>query len=164
MKKIILLLSVILTTSCGVQYNYKDIAPVEKVYEVEGSKEELYVEAANWMAESFNDASSVIQFQDKEAGIITARYMLNPLIEPVIFPGQGRKDANYAIIRMQTKDGASKITVIPVDFMEQYESEAARDMRGASTPASYTEVDAINEINTLIQSYGQYLNNQDFNF
>ncbi|WP_107822016.1 DUF4468 domain-containing protein [Mangrovibacterium marinum] len=53
------------------------VSKSEQVIEVPGTKDELYVKANEWMVRSFNNAKSVIQFQDKEAGKIMGKYLLH---------------------------------------------------------------------------------------
>lgn len=39
------------------------------------SKDQIFVEANLWMIDIFNDAESVIQYSDKEAGVLKGRYV-----------------------------------------------------------------------------------------
>ena len=88
--------------------------PVTKTVEIPGkSKDQLYVDANNWMVSTFNNAESVIQFSDKEAGQITGKYMLSLVTAGTQY---GPARYAYAIINVKVKDGASKITVTPQEF------------------------------------------------
>ncbi|MGM0931950.1 MAG: DUF4468 domain-containing protein [Bacteroidota bacterium] len=102
---------------CGSIYGTKtsaDLPPVAKVIPVENvSQNKLYVRANNWMVGAFTDAKSVVQFSDKESGTITGKYYLSPITASTQY-GAGT-DA-YAIINIQVKDGASKITITPEVF------------------------------------------------
>jgi hypothetical protein len=46
-----------------------------KIIAVEGlTKDELYIKVNSWAVDAFNSAESVIEFQDKEAGIVKGKY------------------------------------------------------------------------------------------
>jgi hypothetical protein len=118
MKKLIFFLGVGIVmfclSSCGGTMTVSDSAPIVKVVPVENAtKDELYVRANNWMVGVFNNAESVIQFSDKESGNITGKYFLSPVIAPSQY-GPGKNA--YALINIQVKDGASKITITPEEF------------------------------------------------
>ena len=141
MKKIIFLLSVFLFFSCG--HKLETMAPVEKVIEAPGTKNQLYVRANNWMVESFNNAKMVVQFSDKEEGIVTGRYMMAPTWG---YNGYSvvQSGGHFAIIQIQLKEGATKITVKP---------EATR------YTDKWTSKDAVRNIRSLINSYTAYMEN-----
>lgn len=46
---------------------------VQRVIEAQGSQDELYRLANEWMAKTFVESSEVIQYQDKEEGIIVGK-------------------------------------------------------------------------------------------
>ena len=121
MKKIlfigIVLLSIIVLQSCGTTKPVV-IEPVVKVVKIEGkSQKELYIRANTWMVETFKNADSVIQFSDKENGIVTGKYLLSTL--GLEGSGMSAKQKNvFALIKIQVKDGASKITISPDSFMQ----------------------------------------------
>ena len=142
------LISVFFLTSCG-SLTTSDNTPVTKVVPVENtSKNELYVRANNWMVEAFNDAKSVVQFTDKESGTITGKYYLSPIKAATQY---GPRTDAYAIINIQVKDDASKITVTPEEF--QY-------MKG-NMYTLYKEEDAKNKINSLISSFEESIVEED---
>ena len=74
MKKIFLLLfaSNLLYSCATVQL--ESIEPMSSEIQSERSQQDLYVSANNWMVETFTNAKSVIQFSDKEAGVVTGKY------------------------------------------------------------------------------------------
>lgn len=131
---------------CGSVYGTKtsaDLTPVVKVIPVENvPQNKLYVRANNWMVGAFKDAKSVVQFSDKESGTITGKYYLTPITATTQY-GAGT-DA-YAIINIQVKDGASKITITPdtFDYMKGnmftiYNEDIAKE-RMASIVTSFEE-------------------------
>ena len=75
---VILVISVIALTSCASMSGAK--APVEdremqQIVDVPGKDaKQLYVTANSWFVDTFNSAESVIEFQDKDAGIIKGKY------------------------------------------------------------------------------------------
>lgn len=119
MKKILLLFLCVSITSCG---GYKtttvSVPETSHQFEVDGQKNDLYVKANQWMVENFNNAKSVIQFSDKEAGIVSGRYYFTGFSTAAGFGASATANTTevYALIKLQVKDGASKITVKPEDF------------------------------------------------
>lgn len=115
--------------------------PVSKVIDVEGStKNELYVRANNWMVSTFNDAESVVQFTDKESGTITGKYLMGTITNANQY---GPAQRAFAVIKLQVKDGSTKITVIPDSF--QYAK--------GNPYTLFTGEDATRSVNYLISSY-----------
>lgn len=149
--------------SCGT-YKPVMIEPISEEFQVEKSKEELYVSANNWMAENFISSKSVIQFSDKEAGVVTGRYLLfqgydyyNYSFHP------SEKGSVYAIIKIQVKDGASKITIKPETYQQLERNSPTEDaIYGKSKKNNYyPKQKAIEDINNLIQTYGNYIKNDN---
>lgn len=85
--------------------------PLTETIELNSSKNSNYVKANEWMVETFGNAESVIQFVDKEAGIIKGKYMMY----------QGQTGSQYspptqsyfAMITIRVKDKAARIEVDP---------------------------------------------------
>ncbi len=126
-----------------------DGTPVEKVVPVENdSQNELYVRANNWMVGAFNNAKSVVQFSDKESGTITGKYYLSAITNVSEY-GPGR-DA-YALIKIQVKDGASKITIIPEEF----------DYMKGNPYTLYDEDRAKAQISALLASFEEAIQLED---
>lgn len=107
MKNIILVITLLaLLTRCS---PYKNITAMEYpvpfqftiIDSVQGSKNDLYVRANEWMAKAFVSSKSVIQMQDKEAGKIIGKAVINiPLIET----NNLSETVNYTI-SIDVKDG-----------------------------------------------------------
>ena len=151
MKKLFLLSISFLLLNCGLTPSLMQSNPIEKVFKLEGqNKSDLYVKANQWMVNSFNNAKSVIQFSDKESGTITGKYMLGKLTASDRFnPGTEA----YAIVNIQVKDGASKVTITPESF-KYYKGN----------PYSlYSEEKAIKDINALFDSFEKYMNTKNNN-
>jgi len=119
MKKALLIIFCLSLTSCG---GYKtttvSVPEASKQFEVEGIKDDLYVKANQWMVENFNNSKSVIQFSDKEAGIVSGRYYFHGFTTTAGYGTNATTETTdvYALIKLQVKDGASKISVKPEDF------------------------------------------------
>ena len=128
-----------------------DLPDTVRIVEVNESKNDLFVKANNWMVEAFADAKSVIQFSDKENGIVTGKYLMNP--QYVTLNGMNATSIPdiYAIIKIQVKDGASKITINPSQF-EQY------DTQNKTLRESYFSKDkAQQKINELVNSFTAFM-------
>lgn len=80
------------------------------------TQDEIYIRANTWMVESFHNAESVIQFSDKEDGILAGRYSLHTDNLITSYGTYGAPDV-FANIKIQVKDGAAKITIVVDDFL-----------------------------------------------
>lgn len=95
------------------------------------------------MVETFTSAKSVIQFQDKEEGIITGKYMLYSNIKTTAYGTVGNEV--YAIINIRVKDNTTKITITPQGTWEYDPS--------GFTIYNYSKEKATEDINNLIALY-----------
>lgn len=94
-----------------VQFN----EPFQKTWDnLNESKETLFVKSNNWMIQTFNDAESVIQFSDKEEGVITGKYLMFGNIVRGSY-GASADTRVYAIIKIQVKDNKARITITPAN-------------------------------------------------
>tara|TARA_R110002111_G_C5848927_1_gene359559 strand:+ start:127 stop:594 length:468 start_codon:yes stop_codon:yes gene_type:complete len=151
MRKLLLLpvLTLLILTfqSCAVITT--ESKPVTKVVNVEGATQnELYVRANNWMVSAFNNAESVIQFTDKETGTITGKYLLGTISQASQY---GPANRAFAIIQIQVKDGASKITITPDSF---------KYAKG-NPYTLYTGEKAEEDINALMVSFEQSIKQKE---
>ncbi len=126
-----------------------DSSPIVKVVPVDNvSQNDLYVRANNWMVGAFNNAKSVVQFSDKESGTITGKYYLSAITTANQYgPGS---DA-YALINIQVKDGASKITITPEKF----------DYMKGNMYTLYNEETAKKQVEGLITSFEDAIQLED---
>ncbi len=123
--------------------------PVSKVVNVEdATQNDLYVRANNWMVSAFNNADSVIQFTDKESGTITGKYLLGTISQANQY---GPANRAFAIIQIQVKDGASKITITPDSF---------KYAKG-NPYTLYTGEKAQEDINALLISFEQSIKQKE---
>ena len=101
----ILFLTTFLLTSCGSMFTTTMLYPEQKskiVNIANTNKSDLFVRANNWMVETFNNAESVIQFSDKENGIVTGKYLMQTIIKGTAVP----VTKVFAIIKIRVKDNA----------------------------------------------------------
>ncbi|NKI28187.1 DUF4468 domain-containing protein [Arenibacter sp. 6A1] len=156
MKKYVILLSILLS-SC---YTYERIPitmePIDRTIMVDGTKNDLFVKANNWMVEIFTSPKSVIQFSDKEAGVVTGRYLFKDFGSTVVMGEVVDFGQIYAIIKLNVKDGATKITIDAENFTEVH-SKTNESYR-------YTKEKAVQEIHVLMDNYEQYLKTTDISF
>ena len=76
MKNVVLIILVYLLCGCSMA-SMVTAPPTESIIEVNGTKPELYERANEWMDKIFNNAKSIIQFQDKEEGTIIEKYLMH---------------------------------------------------------------------------------------
>lgn len=109
MKKAFFLFLVILA---GCTATMIQTQPLDEVANPAMSKDELYVQANLWMIDIFNDAKSVIQFNDKEAGVIKGRYVWYYQAASEYTP-----EYEYtATITIYTSDNNIKMTIQPEPY------------------------------------------------
>jgi hypothetical protein len=148
--QLIPLLLVVFFTSCGASTKLTkvNIEPVSKIINIDNSKSQLYIKANDWMVNSFNNSKSVIQFSDKENGIVTGKYLMKSIFLTDGWSGSNKEI--YAIIKIQNKDGASKITISPAEY-EYYTGFGQQDIH------RFTQQDAQNQINDLLSSFEEFM-------
>ena len=151
----------LLLNSCGSSFGSQTVlTPKEasKVFDVNNAtKDELYVRANNWMVERFTSAKSVLQFSDKEQGVISGKFLLNSIIlgkssnyGPLVY------EDVYAIIKIQLKDNKVKITVKPKPYKNAFNSFAG----GKSYPVESVEQD----MQSLISSFQTAMKSEQEDF
>lgn len=116
MKKTILFILMIIIASCGEAYKATAVStpPISESFELEGTKNDLYVRANNWLVESFGSAKAVREFSDKEEGVISGKYLVG-----TVYSKTGRainETPVNAVVRIQVKDGAAKLTLTPSPY------------------------------------------------
>ncbi|MBY0432482.1 MAG: DUF4468 domain-containing protein [Cyclobacteriaceae bacterium] len=137
----------ILVISCATPYStitFTESEYATRVIEALGTKDELYVKANEWLVAAFTSAKSVIQFQDKEAGVIIGKYLLYPGEPYSTMSGNYRTDEVYAIVDIRVKDGKVKAEIKPQGTWKQYEP-------GYSS-YGYSKAEAKVDMNTMLSS------------
>ena len=117
MKQVILVLAVVLgtatLTSCGTARTELG-SPQPKTKNVSNTIDQNsnYIKANEWMVTTFNNAQSVIQFSDKEAGVVKGKYIMRVGTVSTSAYAASTPDL-YAVITIRTKDKASRIEIVP---------------------------------------------------
>ncbi len=144
----ILFISTLLIGSCATMVQVQMEQKTQTI-QVEQSKDELYIKANNWMVENFNNAKSVIQFSDKEAGVITGKYLMKSILKysNVMDKNSAYHDDIFAIIKILVKDGATKITINSPNY--SYDSYNGK----------FPKEEAVNQIDVLMISFKDYMTN-----
>lgn len=101
------------------------------------TKEQIYIAVNDWFARSFNDGKSVIQLNDKEAGVIIGKGHITNMGSTMSFASNADISADV-IIRVDMKDGRMRITT----SIQKYEMEKGTGILGALAggPAAYQKV------------------------
>lgn len=96
--------------SQNVTFDKNDSFMITEVINVPGkTKEELYVLLNYWYSNSFNDGKSVIQLNDKDAGVIIGKGYVSEIATHV--GGMNRYIVNmYPIIKTDIKDDKIRVT------------------------------------------------------
>jgi PBP1b-binding outer membrane lipoprotein LpoB len=81
-----------------------------KNVETESDNNSNFIKANEWMVQSFNDAKSVIQFKDKEAGIVKGKYLLKAGVNSTS-PYVQSSPSFYSIITIRVKDDLARIEI-----------------------------------------------------
>ena len=155
MKKLLLFSLMLMTlTSCFVNKRVPIPVvfekPIVKTYEVTGTKNELFVDVNRWMISIFKDARSVIQFSDKDEGILIGKYLLHEReYDPEIF----------AMIEIKVAEGKAQISISPYDW--NYEKLIRYDGSEVNLEGTwldgynYTKEKAIADIENLFESFSK---------
>ena len=156
MKKV-LPIFIILLSSCGafqIKYTPVSVDPVSKDLTIDKKSNELFVIANEWMIDRFNNPESVIEYTDKEEGILAGKYLFHRIT------GVGMNDVPaaatnlFAVIKIQVKDGATRITISPQTY------------NNVDSPyiKKYTKEMALADINLIIENYIDYVKNYNDEF
>lgn len=155
MKTIIPIFTVFLLSCAPPLVQFKEEDNLVQVYEdVTGTKAELYLKANNWMIETFRDAESVIQHNDKEEGVVIGKYLMAGTVQRSNY---GTSDSRvYAIIDIRVKENKARIEIKP-------QGEWRYDVSGF-TIYSYSKEDAKMEMETLAEKFHSSLLKKDVKF
>ena len=101
-----IILSVFALSSCeSVEYTEPPREEQAVVIEVpEKGKDELFVLANSWAVDAFNSAESVIEFSDKEAGIVKGNF------ESALSDGMRSSGRARTTMTIEVKDGRARIS------------------------------------------------------
>jgi len=147
---IIGLISILFVSCYATKSTSVSISPISETYEIDGKQNELYIKANNWMAETFADSKSVIQFRDKESGSITGKYLLNKGITNSGMYGMQTtiSDDVYAIIKIRVENNTANIEIKPNSY--QYRKSPVE-------MENFTQEKAEKQIKNLIGNFHEYM-------
>ena len=153
MKKLIILIIAISLTSC---FTYKTLSvdkPFEYVTTHNGqSQSELFLKANDWMVSIFNNAESVIEYSDKDKGVIIGKYLMYGTIRESgnMYVSSTLDTRVYAKINIFVKDNVVKLTIKPIGTW-QYNK---------NTIYGFTAENAKNKSDKLAESLNSALNSK----
>ena len=135
----VIIVSSTMLTSCVTSKKHLDSPPQKtKTIENEFNKDSNFIKANEWMVETFNDAESVIQFTDKEAGIVKGKYVMKKgSVSAGLYGTTNTIDPFYAIITIRVKDNASRIEIDPPFGMYTQKSNDIYDIEYGFTPDNF---------------------------
>ena len=113
MKKVLLgcclvLFALIFVSCASTGFDDSPIEDIVSIVEVpDASSADLFVRANTWMVDAFKSSESVIQYSDKEAGIIKGKFVMDNM--PIA--GFGVSGTIESTITIETKDGKARITI-----------------------------------------------------
>ncbi|TBW28283.1 DUF4468 domain-containing protein [Gramella sp. KN1008] len=149
MRKLVLITVIMFFCSCGVKYVPVSVQPIEETFEIKDQEKDLLFAKANtWFALAFQNSKNVIQYSDKETGVITGRFAILPQVSR---NGYGIQQDNsiYSGIHVRLKDNGAKIVVSPDNFTEVHSS--------LNESYRFTKESAIAKSQELINSFVTYL-------
>ena len=117
MKKLQLLLVSLLFISCGIKVTkHKTPEQVNKTIQLTTNKLDNFVKANEWMVNIFTNPESIIQFTDKEAGVIKGKYIIHVSTVPSSPYSKEPPTSitHTAIITLRVKDKGAKIEIDPI--------------------------------------------------
>ena len=164
-KKIILLiLSMFLLLSCmSVQPASPEDLFVEEIIEVDGfQKDQLYDLSNRWFVESFKSAEAVIEYQDKEQGIIMGKYTYSAFIMYGL--GSTNLEAVKPTIQINVKDNTVRIRIMNpmVELVTSASKYFAASNEWREPYAEELEkIDFKQNANNIISDYKTYISKND---
>lgn len=126
--------------------------PFIKTYDVNLTKDVLFINANRWMISAFKDAKSVIQYSDKAAGTLMGKYLLYYKPAYVSAYVNSPEENVYAIIEVTVKDGKARISIKP----DSWNNVQYTDLNGKAVD-SYSQATATADIEALCNSFSRSL-------
>ena len=146
MKAIKIIFLAMLMTSCAIsKTEYYEIDEASETISINQSKNEIFVNSNLWLVESFVSAKSIIQYSDKEAGVIAGKFKI--MDDP--YNTNVNKEVE-AVIKIFANEGNVKISIKPLPY-PRYQNYGTR----ADEVINIIK----NKIENLIKEYEVYLNN-----
>lgn len=145
MKSIIFLFLITLMTSCAApKSQFFQIDEVSKTITINEPKDNVFVKSNLWLVDTFVSAKSVLQYSDKEAGVIAGKF--------IIMDDPYRTDIDKgveAIIKIFVKESNVKVSIKPLPY-PRYQSYGNRN--------ETIKNEITSNVNRLINDFEQYIN------
>lgn len=146
--------------------------PLTSTFEnLNGTKDELFIKANSWATSTFKDAKSVIDFNDKESGVIIGKYLLSQatLSGTTYFgygitstnTGAGTKDI-FAKIEIRVKDNRCFISVHPLGEWKYQVTEYSG--KQPDLHFGINKEQGIEKVNAVIASFESAMRKSNFDF
>lgn len=124
---------ILLSLACASTKNISTLPETyEEIVELSGTKDALYTKANLVFVDIFNNADSVIQFSDKEAGVMKGKYV------SALSVGMSEYKI-YTTVEVSVKDGKYRISMTLADVVETYNAWTGRNTK----PHSVSPTDEI---------------------
>lgn len=144
-KFILLLFPLLMAVSCGITYQTVSMQdkPYIMVYEnLEDNKDQLFIKANEWLVRTFTSSNDVIEYRDKEEGVLIGKYLLHGELVTGLY-GTSTDTRVYAKIDIRVKDSKARISIEPLGswkydssgmtIFDYSENEAKEDMQNLAT-------------------------------
>ena len=149
----LLFLSLIILASCG-SIPVPTPEPAIKNVNTESDKNSNFIKANEWMVQSFNNAKSVVQFKDKEAGIVKGKYLMQAGTVSTS-PYVSSTPSFYSIITIRVKDSISRIEINAPSGMYSYKQMGVE--------YGFTKESFQNKANVLIEGFEVFMKKESLN-
>lgn len=117
---IFILIASVFMASCATYYPFATAFPdpeIDKIVDTKLTRNDAYTLANEWMVEKFVSATDVIQYSDKEAGIIKGKFTLHTLSRH--YSGSlVYKEKIEGLVTVRVKDNKAKITIVVTPIVE----------------------------------------------
>lgn len=143
MKKLLILSLLAVFASCAVPLNLIEHEETKKTISVNDTKENLFVKSNLWLVDSFVSAKSVVQYSDKEAGVIAGKFIIR---ERSASSGTGTIEA---IVKIFVNDNTARISIKPLPY-SRYERYGTRGQSAKQAVDLY--------VGLLITDFEEYIN------
>jgi hypothetical protein len=140
--------------------------PLVKVYDINGTKDDLFMKANLWMVATFKDPRSIIQYSDKTEGLIAGKYLLKYIpVNGGHIMGQYKsleEEYIYALIEIRLKDSKALISIKPDSW--EFRQSFYPNKKPVVTVGGYTKEQAIKDMDDLCKSFYQRMKSADVAF
>lgn len=108
MKKTLILFCLIIISSTINSQNPIKVDTIISIANI--SKDDLFVKASTWIAQKYNSAQDVVQYSDKEAGVIVCKGLFSHSFGNPMIYGFFNGKISYTL-SIKVKDGKCRVTI-----------------------------------------------------